>query len=161
MSGFLGGTAGQDGAIVFRSDDERIMPQWLDADDWRWQPTDAPWTLVGWGTPYWPRGSSLDASGGEWCEAIWCGQPEIVSGASSRYGFSGTTRDVYGTAILGATVCLFRSANGALVDTVISDATTGAFVITTPYWPDAHFIVASKSGVPDVAGTTVQTLIAA
>jgi hypothetical protein len=85
--------------------------------------------------------------------------PEIVSGASGFYGLSGITRDVYGTVLPGATVRLFRTSDSLLVSTVTSGA-DGAFMAPTPYYPDAHFIVASKSGTPDVAGTSVQTLVA-
>lgn len=161
MTSFMGGTAGQDGAIVFRADEDRLWPQWADLDDWYHVPQDAAWTLVGFGTPMWPRGGGLDASGGEWLESVWCGQPEIVSGATSRFGFAGVSRDANGTIIGGATVRLFRASDGLLVDTVTSDPTTGAFVITTPYYPDQHGIVAYKAGVPDMAGTTVWSLVAA
>jgi hypothetical protein len=161
MSSLLGGESGQAGVGQFRWNDDRLNTQWFDLDDWRWVSRDDSWGIVGFANLFWPGGGGMDASGGEWLTSVWYGQPEFVSGASSRYGFSGVTRDVYGTLIAGATVRLFRTSDGALVDTVTSDPVTGAFVITTPYWPDTHFIVASKSGVPDVAGTTVQTLVAA
>lgn len=160
MSGFLGGTAGQDGGLPFKFDDGRLNAQWFDRDDWRWVPRDSAWQLVGFGTPHWPGALGLDASGGEWLSAVWANQPEMVSGASGFYGFVGVTRDVYGTIIPGATVRCFRTSDSLLVSTVTSDSVTGAFTAWTPYWPDQHFLVASKSGVPDVAGTTVQTLVA-
>jgi hypothetical protein len=160
MSSLMGGESGQAGVGQFRWNDDRINAQWFDHDDWRWVPRDSGWSLVGFSTPWWPGGGGMDASGGEFLSAVWNNQPEVVSGASGFYGFTGITRDVYGTIIGGATVRCFRTSDGLLVSTVTSDATTGAFMAWTPYYPDPHFLVASKTGSPDVAGTSVQTLIA-
>lgn len=160
MSSFLGTTSGSDGGIPFSMDDERLLPEWFDPDDNRVVARDEYWTMQGFATPWWPGRLFLDATGGEWLVPIWYLQTEIVSGASGFFGISGVTRDVYGTVIPGATVRLFRTSDSLLVSTVTSDSVTGAFMAPTPYWPDAHFLVASKSGVPDVTGTTVQTLVA-
>jgi hypothetical protein len=161
MTAFLGnahnGTSGVGLGQV--PDDIRLEPEWLDHDFYDY-PQDESFKLSGFVNGWWPGIGGMDASGNEWLVPVAFDQPEIVSGATSRYGFSGVTRDAYGTVITGATVRLFRTSDSLLVDSVTSNAVTGAFVITTPYWPDAHFIVASKSGVPDLAGTTVQTLVA-
>lgn len=113
-------------------------------------------------TEWWP-GSGMcglvgDTDGIE-CFGIW-GPFDVTSGASSRFGFAGVTRDQYGSPIYGCTVKLYRTGDDVLLDTQISDPNTGAFLLNTPYYPDAHYIVAHKSGAPDVDGVTVNTLIA-
>lgn len=81
-----------------------------------------------------------------------------AAGASSRYAFVGITRDQYGSPLGACTVKLYRTSDDALLDTTTSDS-TGAFLLNTPYYPDAHYMVAHKSGSPDVDGVTVNTLI--
>lgn len=161
MSSLLGGDSGQSGIDQFRANDIRLMPEWIDTDGMMWEAIHDVWALDGFRCGWWPGAVGLDASGGEMLSAGSFDRMEFTSGASGFYGFSGVTRDVYGTLIPGATVRLFRTSDSLLVSTVISDPVTGVFMAPTPYWPDAHFLVASKSGVPDVAGTTVQTLVAA
>lgn len=90
-------------------------------------------------------------------EAKWYEQPEITSGISSRLGIVGITRDRYGTPLAGCTVRVFRSSDGALVNETVSDA-NGAF-IGNVYDGSTYFLVTYKAGVPDVFGTTVNTLI--
>jgi hypothetical protein len=160
VSTLLGGESGQAGVGMFRWNDDRLNPQWFDFDDQRTCPRDAAWSNVGFATEFWPGGLGMDASGGELLSAVWSGQPEYASGASGFYGIAGVTRDVYGTVITGALVRLFRTSDSLLVATVVSDAVDGEFMLPTPYYPDAHYVVASKSGTPDVAGTSVQTLVA-
>jgi len=159
VSSLLGGDSGQSGVEQFRANDIRLMPEWTD-HDYRDVEIDEAWTLVGFANNWWPGLVGLDASGGEMLVAFGYDRPELVSGASGFYGITGVTRDAYGTVIPGATVRLFRTSDSMLVSTVTSDPVTGVFMAPTPYYPDAHFLVASKSGVPDVAGTSVQTLIA-
>jgi hypothetical protein len=159
VSSLLGGESGQAGVGQFRWNDDRINAQWFDRDDWRLMPRDSGWTLVGFSDGWWPGAGGLDASGGEFLSAVWANQPEVVSGASGFYGIVGVTRDVYGTVIPGATVRLYRTSDGEPVSTVVSGP-DGSFMLPTPFYPDAHFVVAVKTGSPNVAGTTVQTLVA-
>jgi len=159
MSIFLGGDSGQSGVEQFRANDDRLNPQWWDRDDWREMPRDSAWNLVVFNSPYWPGGSGLDASGGDMLSAVWFSQPEITSGASGFYGLTGITRDVYGTAVGGCDVHLFLTETNVLVSNVTSDD-SGFFMVPTPYYPNAHYIVAHKTGTPNIAGATVPTLVA-
>jgi hypothetical protein len=83
----------------------------------------------------------------------------IAGAANGRLSFVGVTRDQYGSAIGGCTVRCFRVSTNELTSQVISDASTGAFTITTPY-NDAHFLTVHLTSTPNIAGATVDTLIA-
>lgn len=112
-------------------------------------------------SPWWPgSGLSDDGEGicGSLIEAQAWGYFEQVGGTTSRYGIVGVTRGVYGSPLGGATVKLFRTSTDELVATIVSDP-VGGYTITTPYYPDAHYLVVYKAGTPDVMGTTVNTLI--
>lgn len=112
-------------------------------------------------TEWWPRGAGFMADGasGDILNASWWGDFDPAAGAASRYGFTGVTRDQYGTAVGSVTVNLFRTSDNVLQDTAVSNATDGTFLLNTVYYPDTHYIVAHKSGSPDVDGATVNTLI--
>jgi hypothetical protein len=92
---------------------------------------------------------------------FWYEQPVIRAGVNSRYGVEGVTRDVYGTPIGGCTVKLYRTLTDELVSATISEASTGAFLASTPYYPETHYLVSYKAGSPDLSGTSVNTLIGA
>lgn len=73
------------------------------------------------------------------------------------YSISGTTRDSVGVALAACRVELFRTADDSSVSSVVSDA-NGKYVI--PASKDLqHYLVAYKTGAPDVEGTTVNTLV--
>jgi hypothetical protein len=91
-------------------------------------------------------------------ESLYYEWPEITSGANGRYGFAGVTRDLYGSPLGGCVVKLFLTADDSKVDQVISDS-LGNFLITTPFYPNTHYMVTYKAGIPDVTGATVNTLI--
>lgn len=110
-------------------------------------------------TDWWPRGGNL-SDGGAIIEAAWWGEFDQYGGAASRFGLTGVTRDALGSPIALCTVKLFRTSDDVLLDTQVSDA-NGNFVLNTPYYPDAHYMVAHKSGSPDVDGVTANNLIAA
>ena len=80
------------------------------------------------------------------------------AGASSAFGLRGVTRDVYGSPLGDCTVHLFLTATDTLLDTIVSGP-DGTFVLRTAYYPNTHYIVAHKTGAPDVDGVTVNTLI--
>ena len=114
-------------------------------------------------SPWWP-GSGFIGDRGADVAVIdstmkWFEQPEITKGMNSRFGIAGTTRDQYGSAIVSCTVKLFRTSDDSLVSQIVSDATTGAYLLSTQYYPDTHYVVAYKAGSPDIAGATVNTLI--
>jgi hypothetical protein len=89
----------------------------------------------------------------------WYEYPEVTKGMNSRLGIAGVTRDQYGSAIVSCTVKLFKTSDDSLVSQIVSDATTGEYLLSTPYYPDTHYVVAYKAGSPDIAGATVNTLI--
>ena len=72
---------------------------------------------------------------------------------------SGVTRSSTGAVLGSCRVELYETTRDQPLQTVTSDATTGAFIFTAArYSPRTHYIVAYKAGSPDVAGTTVNTL---
>lgn len=94
-------------------------------------------------------------------DATWARRMERVGhGAGSRLGFVGTTRDAAGGRLAGVTCSLFRTSDKLWIMDVVSDV-NGDFLLQTFYSPDTHFIVFSKTGSPDVVGTTRQTLVGA
>lgn len=113
---------------------------------------------------HWPGGRGLIGDGdvdvGVLDGDTWS-QEELgdSSGGSSRFGFTGITRDQYGSALPGCTVKLFRTSDDQLIDTATSDPTTGQFLVGSPYYPDEHWIYTRKAGSPDVQGVSVNTLI--
>lgn len=112
-------------------------------------------------TDWWPGGRGMfgdPAVDPTYFYPVQWGEYDQAGGASSRYGFTGYTRDAYGTVISGATIKLFRTSDDLLLDTNTSDP-TGWFLLNTAYYPDAHYIVAHKSGSPDIDGVSVNTLI--
>lgn len=114
-------------------------------------------------SPWWPTQAGfvgdLGAEVGLLCAEQW-GEFDQAAGSASRFGFTGVTRDQWGTAVGTVTVNLFRTSDNVLVDSSISDP-SGNFLLNTAYYPDTHYIVAHKSGSPDVDGATVNTLIGA
>lgn len=112
-------------------------------------------------TPWWPRGGGFIGDGASdvgLLEAVWWGEYDQAAGAASRYGFVGVTRDQYGSPIGACVVKLYRTSDDALLDTATSDP-SGNFLLNTAFYPDFHYIVAHKSGSPDVDGVTQNTLI--
>lgn len=85
---------------------------------------------------------------------------DITKGRNTRYGVQGVTRDAYGSPLGGCTMKLFRTSDDTLVSSTISDP-VGNYLLSTPYYPDAHYVVMYKTGSPDVTGASVNTLIPA
>jgi len=112
-------------------------------------------------TPWWPSRSLLPGSEGELFPLtglrnnVW-----LASGSSSRFGIVGVTRDAYGSVLPSVTCKLFLTSTDVLLDQVISDANSGGYLLSTPFYPNDHYVVFYKVGTPDVCGTTVNTLIA-
>lgn len=71
---------------------------------------------------------------------------------------SGVTKDSTGSALGACVVQLFRTPSDALVSEITSDA-SGNYNFDNP-GSGPFYIVAYKAGAPDVAGTTVNTLVA-
>ena len=93
-------------------------------------------------------------------ETGWWELPDITGGATYRFGVSGVTRDVYGSPLGGVTVKLYRSSTDEMVGSVVSDP-SGNYFVTSPYYPDTHYLVMYKTGTPDVFGTSANTLVGA
>jgi phage baseplate assembly protein gpV len=70
---------------------------------------------------------------------------------------NGIAKDATGAPLEGATIRCHRVEDGALVATTIS-AADGTWTVR-PSVPGTFYIVAYKTGSPDVAGTTLQTLL--
>lgn len=149
--------------FVITPDDNRLLPAWNTQD-----------TAVGgigvdatgnadFRSPWWPRSTLLgdDVVDVGMLEADWFEPPETTRGMNTRFGFVGVTRDVYGSILGGCVVKAFRTTTDEKTDQQVSDVTTGAFLVSTPYYPDAHYLVSYKAGSPDVQGSTVNTLIGA
>lgn len=158
MSCFLGINSGSDGGRPFCADDIRLWAEMFDHDGMMVEiPVDDMWVLDGWKTGWWPGAVGMDATGGEWSQAVWWDRPEITRGANGRVGFTGIVRTVYGTAVPGAVVKLFRTADDSLQSSTVS-AADGTYTLSTPY-ADAHYIVAFLDAAVDAAGATPNTLI--
>lgn len=75
------------------------------------------------------------------------------------YGLSGVTEDSTGAVLGSCVVSIYRTQDKAWVGDVTSNPTTGAwtFAVTggSPF-----FLVEYKTGSPDKAGTSVNTLVA-
>lgn len=72
---------------------------------------------------------------------------------------TGIAKDSTGAVLAGATVTLFRTSDNQPCGSTVSGS-DGSYVMSVPYGlGEMHFIVAYKAGAPDVAGTTVNTLV--
>lgn len=72
---------------------------------------------------------------------------------------TGITKDSAGSALGSCVVDLFRTSDDVRVDSTTSDGSGNFSFIPLAYGP--YYIVAYKAGSPDVAGTTVNTLVGA
>ena len=75
-----------------------------------------------------------------------------------KWIISGTTKDSAGTALGNAVLDVFYTEGDRLKDSTISDA-SGSYSIDVGSNASRFYIVAYKAGSPDVAGTTVNTLV--
>lgn len=72
---------------------------------------------------------------------------------------SGITKNSAGAALGSCTVELFQTATDLPLEKLVSDASTGAYAFSSVGLGQTYYIVAYKAGSPDVAGTTVNTLV--
>lgn len=80
--------------------------------------------------------------------------------SDKAFKISGVTKDSAGAVLGSCLVELFYTIDDRPVSKTLSDATTGAFSFAVG--PNLScYIVAYKAGSPDVAGTSVNTLVAA
>lgn len=156
MSGLIGGAQPQ---FILRENNPALQPQYWKMD----VHLQALSRDRGFASPWWPGSGfvgdlGLDVSmlddGQHWFEPI-----EQTKGRQQRFGVIGVTRDEYGSVLPGVTVMLFRTSDRLFVDQIVSDVNNGTYLLSTPYYPDAHFVVMYKTGSPDKFGTTPNTLI--
>lgn len=147
MSGFIGAATA---TFIIAADDRRLCPQ-----DFQEEEELNSWYDLGLTNLFWPRSGLMSEAGIIAQDPPW-GQVELVSGAVSRFGYRGVTRDANNSPLGGVTVKCFRTADDSKVaDDVVSDA-NGNFIISTPYY-EAHYLVMKKSGSPEVSGVTVSS----
>lgn len=89
----------------------------------------------------------------------WVMPPPLPSGANGRLGFNGFSRDASGGVIAGVTVKCMLTATDTKQSEAVSDV-NGLFVVSTAE-AGGHYLIFYKTGTPDIAGTTVNTLLGA
>jgi hypothetical protein len=92
------------------------------------------------------------------------GTPSVIHALkpmpAKQWIVSGITKDSTGVALASCVVQLFRTFDDKIMDEVTSNA-SGVYEFRSASNPsNTHYIVAYKVGSPDVAGTTVNTLVA-
>jgi len=83
----------------------------------------------------------------------------IIPLPSTKFVLTGQTLDETGAAAAGFTVYLFKMVNGVptLMDTTVSDGSGNySFIVSSV---DRYWATSYKSGSPDKAGATLQTLV--
>jgi hypothetical protein len=83
--------------------------------------------------------------------------PLSIPRPPTRLSISGITKDSSGVALGSCLVSLFRTSDNALIAQTTSDVNGNYQILIAS--SGAHYIVAYKAGSPDVAGTTVNTLV--
>jgi hypothetical protein len=71
---------------------------------------------------------------------------------------TGITKDCNSVVVGSVTVKLFQTSNDLLISTTTSDAVTGAYDFPVQNNAATYYVVCYKTGVPDIAGTSVNTL---
>lgn len=79
----------------------------------------------------------------------------------TRYQISGVTKDAQGVALANCVVDIFMTRNDMLCASATSDADGNYSVGVSGVAGLTFYAVAYKTGSPDVAGVTVNTLVAA
>lgn len=119
--------------------------------------------VQGWANSWWPNRSGLvadtgisDVMGPSLSMQMLSGW---ITGANGRFGFAGIARDSAGNVLASATIRCYRTSDGLPVaDPVTSDA-NGYFLITTPYYPDAHFLTVHKTTPGPWGGASYDNLV--
>lgn len=114
-------------------------------------------------SPWWPKSYLMgDAGDVDLLDTeVWDGyEPyESVGGGAQRFAITGYVRDAYGAVLPGAEVTLYRASTDEMCDMKVADA-NGAYWVTTPYYPDAHYIVVFyRLSGPLQSGVTADNLI--
>lgn len=164
MSQLIGGA--EPNAILSRKD-RRLVPTFQTIRRERDRSVDRDMPVAypgGYTNSFWPGGGGLtgDMAVDVGLMVAIYGRPvaRLAWGIASRVGFVGRTFDNNNAPLGGVTCSLFRTSDKLWIMDVISDF-EGRFLLQSWYSPDTHFIVFSKTGAPDVFGTTRQTLVGA
>src|SRR3954466_7263126 len=75
------------------------------------------------------------------------------------YSISGVTRDANSAVLPNCTVVIFRTSDNSIAAVTTSDANGNYLVPASPNV--SHYAVAYLAGAPDVAGTSVNTIVGA
>lgn len=159
MTQFLnhqGGTAASAGFL--RSDDHKLRHV-----SWQWNYTGGHVKVRPWEDgALWPRSRGIGSemsmmlSEDANCVGRWDTIPE-GGGHQSQRRLIGNTLDATGAPLGSVTLQGFRTSDDLYVGRVVSDS-GGYYDLPTPFPGTAHYIVAYKSGSPDITGATVNTL---
>lgn len=109
--------------------------------------------LAGWANEWWPTcGAVIGCGTSADCLYVPLGPSQGMqslsgwySGANGRFGFAGIARDYNGAVLAGATVRCYRTSDGLPVSDPVTTDANGYFLITTPYYPDQHFLTVHKT----------------
>jgi hypothetical protein len=82
----------------------------------------------------------------------------FASSVPTQFFISGITKDSSGTPIGSCVVKLFRTSDDLLMQSTVSNPVTGAYSFGAVGSANMY-VVAYKAGSPDIAGTTVNTLV--
>lgn len=142
----------------FSDNEDLFMPGIVLSYDWN-----AVIEASGFCSPWWPSAGNLmtgglagDVDTGVMRRSAQHSDMWRSFGTNGRLAFVGFTRDSAGAPIAGCTVRAFRTSTDELVSRVTSDA-NGRYEATSPYL-EAHYITVHKTGSPDIAGASVDTL---
>jgi len=80
-----------------------------------------------------------------------------IMAPDQHFIITGVTRDSTGAALAACVVDLFRTMDDSVAGRTTSDGSGNYKIEATPSL--THYAVAYKAGSPDVAGTTVNTLV--
>lgn len=159
-----GGFSAQSGSLQPALDESRHEPRWqwqsrgpkTWRDKLRWNSLWSWGCRVAYGAPLGSDGAaSRDLCFTDLFEPYSCDG----EGTQTRNFIRGTCKDSGGTAVANAIVQGFVTATDAFVGEVTAN-TDGTYTLGTEQLKaTAHYLVAYKAGSPDIAGTTVNTLL--
>lgn len=132
----------------------RGMQTRVDAGAWR-----SKWSYgcsINYGNPSGNDGVSYEGNHTD----AWC-VPVIPDGTQSIKFIKGLCVDSTGAVAASALVAAYRTSDNAFAGSVTAHANDGSYAVPTQFVGVNHYVVAYKAGSPDIAGTTVNTLVPA
>jgi hypothetical protein len=137
---------------------------------WTWHKHEFSWMPNGYKRAWYPSRSGFSQDPGDPHIGMLCydlgarnamyARPRnrFMSGNQGLKFIMGLVVDSSGNAIGGAVVAGFRTSDNRFVRTTTSDS-NGMYELGTEFAGEQHYLVAYVSGSPDIAGTTVKTLV--